>query len=73
MGTAKENQRDRFKHNTANIGERHPRKKFKEKEIILIQFLIKKKIKQSLIMKMFKISRVQLYRIKKKITWRHLW
>lgn len=72
-GTAKENQRDRLRHNTANIGERHPRRKFKEKEIIFIQSLINRGIKQHLIMKMFKISRIQIYRIKRKITWSHLW
>jgi hypothetical protein len=72
-GTRSENQRQRAKDGTSYRGERggesHPAARLKEREVCLIKKLLKHKIKQKIIAKIFKVSRGHISNIKLNRNW----
>lgn len=71
--TQKGNLKDRTKHGTALTGERCHFSKLKEGEVLLIKTLLHKRIPQTLIAKMFKISQTNVSDIKIGKIWSYLY
>jgi len=72
LGTAKENQNDRVKHNTSNRGSRCGTAKLNEDQVIKIKKLIKNKIKLVDIAAVFNVSESTIKAIKQNRNWAHI-
>lgn len=72
LGTPKENQIDRLKHNTSNRGSRCGTAKLNETQVLEIKRLIKQKIKLINIAALFDVSESTIKAIKQKRNWAHL-
>jgi hypothetical protein len=72
LGTPKENQQDRLKHNTSNRGSRCGTAKLTEENVKEIKKLIKNKIKLKEIAEVFKVSESTIKAIKQKKNWAHI-
>jgi len=72
LGTAKQNQMDRVKHNTSNRGSRCGTAKLNEDQVIHIKKLIKNKVKLIDIAIKFGVSESTVKAIKQNRNWAHL-
>jgi len=72
LGTAKENQQDRVKHNTSNRGSKCGTAKLTEKDVIEIKKLILQKVKLIIIAAKYNVSESTIKAIKQKRNWAHI-
>lgn len=72
LGTAKENQIDRIKHNTSNRGSKCGTAKLNEEQVRDIKKLIDKKIKLINIAAKYNVSESTIKAIKQKRNWAHI-
>lgn len=72
LGTAKDNQQDRIKHNTSNRGSRCGTARLTEKQVIQIKKLILQKVKLIDIAVQFNVSESTIKHIKQNRNWAHI-
>jgi len=71
-GTRSQNQRDRVRDGTDNRGEKFYAAKFKEWQVLSINYLLEHKVESKFIQKIFKTSSQQVDHIKHRRRWKHL-
>ncbi len=70
LGTRADNVQDRIIRNRSAIGEKHGRSKLTEQEVE--EIFLNNKLSYTKLAERYNISRIQIYKIKNRITWKHI-